>query len=141
MCFKTLGEYCDALHADSLHSKDKDSYPVPQIENMIRKRCEYQNDVATTQRWNEEIAETADVEDILCVNRVKHRNPLTVRSLVEYEQHRVVSYDYVAPKVVLTQQMDEEVASGSGHGSGGRRGRRGAGTGSGLTARGPLAAK
>ena len=78
--------------------------------------CEYQNAVA----------ETAAVEDILFVNRVKHRNPLTFRSLVEYEQHRVVCYDYVAPKVVFTQQMVEDVASRSGHGSCGRRGRRGA---------------
>ena len=71
------------------------------------------------------------MEDIFCVDRAKHRNPLTFKSLVEYEQHRVVCYDYVAPKVVFTQQMDEDMASGSGHGSGGRRGRRGAGTGSG----------
>ena len=48
-------------------------------------------------------------------------NPLTFRSLVEYEQHRVVCYDYIAPKVVFTQQFDEE-ASGRGPGLGGRRG-------------------
>ena len=71
------------------------------------------------------------MEDILCVNIVKHRKPLTFRTLVEYKQHRVVCYDYVAPKVVFTQQMDEDVASGSGHGSGGRRGKREAGPGAG----------
>ena len=71
------------------------------------------------------------VEEILCVNMVKHRKPLTFRSLDESEQHRVACYNYVAPKVVFTQQMDEDVASGSGHGSGGRKGRRGTGPGAG----------
>ena len=68
---------------------------------MIRSRLEFQNAVATTQRWNEEIAESSAVEDILCVNMVKHRKPLTFRSSDEYEQHRVACYDYVAPKVVF----------------------------------------
>ena len=37
-----------------------------------RSRCEFKNSVATTQRWTEEITESAGVEDILCVNMVKH---------------------------------------------------------------------
>ena len=54
---KTLGEYAAALHADYFHSNEKVLYPVPQVDNMIRNRLKLQNDVASTQRWNEEIIE------------------------------------------------------------------------------------
>ena len=77
MCLKTLGEYCAALHADILHSVDKFSYPNPQVDNMIRSRLEFQNAVATTQRWNGEIADCYAIEDRICVNNVKHRQPMT----------------------------------------------------------------
>ena len=63
-----------------------------------------QNAVASTQRLNEEIVEIDSVEELLCVNMVKHTKPLTFRTQDEYEQHRVACYGYVAPKVVFTQQ-------------------------------------
>ena len=50
LSLETIGEYCAALHADFLHSVDKNSYPSPQVYNMIRSRLEFQNVVATTQR-------------------------------------------------------------------------------------------
>ena len=43
---------------------------------MIWKRWEKQNAVASIQRWNEEIVEIDSVEELLCVNMVKHRKPL-----------------------------------------------------------------
>ena len=61
LCLKTLGEYSAALHADFCHSKDKDTYPVPHVDNIIRKRCEFQNAVATTQSQNEGIVESVTV--------------------------------------------------------------------------------
>ena len=65
---------------DFLNSKEKDSYPVPQVGSRIRKRCKMQNAVASTQRWNEEIAEIDSVEKLLCGNMVKHRKPHTSRT-------------------------------------------------------------
>ena len=38
LSLKTIGEYCAALHPDFLHSVDKNSYPSPQVYNMIRSR-------------------------------------------------------------------------------------------------------
>ena len=73
LSLKTLGEFSTALHVDFLHSKDKDRYPVPQVESMIRKRCEMQNAFASIQRCNEEIVEIDSVEELMCFNMVKHR--------------------------------------------------------------------
>ena len=42
---------------------------------MIGSRLEIQNSVAMTQWWNEEIADCEAVEDMICFNIVKHRQP------------------------------------------------------------------
>jgi hypothetical protein len=83
-----------------------------------------QNTVASTQMWNEDSAEINSVEELLCVTLVKHRKPHTSRTQDEYDQHRVACYDYVPPKVVFTQPMEEDL-SAHGPDSGKKRGRRG----------------
>ena len=61
LSLKTLGEYVDALHVDFLHySKEKDSYPVPQVDSMIRKRWEMQNAIAY-------MVERGECRDQLCL--------------------------------------------------------------------------
>ena len=58
---KTLGEYTAALHVEFLHSKNINSYTVPQEELIIRHRLELQSVVTTTQKWNKEIPEMDSV--------------------------------------------------------------------------------
>ena len=61
LSLKTLGEYVAALRVDFLHySKEKDSYPVPQVDSMIRKRWEMQNAIAY-------MVERAECRDQLCL--------------------------------------------------------------------------
>ena len=78
---------------------------------MIRSRLEFQNAVATTQRWNEEIADCEAVDDMICVNNVKHRRQITCMEKKLYEQHGISCYDYRAPRVVFSAESREEGGS------------------------------
>ena len=117
MSLKTLGVYCAALHTDFLHLVDKDSYPSPQEDHMIRSRLEFQNAAANTLRWNEEIADCEAVDDMICVNNVKHRQPITFVENELYEQHRISSYYYRVPRVVFSAESREEGGLGSSSGA------------------------
>ena len=78
-----------------------------------RSRLEFQNAVATTPRWKEGIVDCEAVEDMICVNNVKHRRQITCMEKELYEQHGISCYDYRAPRVVFSAESREEGGSGS----------------------------
>ena len=77
---------------------------------MIRSRLEFQNAVATTQRWNKEIADCDAIEDMICVNNAKHRQPITFVNQELHEQHRIICYSYMAIRVILSDEAGRRMA-------------------------------
>ena len=64
---------------------------------------------------------------MICVNNVKHIQPMTFVDKELYEKHRITCYSYTAPRVVFVSESTEEGGSGSSSGSHqlSGRGRRG----------------